>query len=142
MGILHKKQFLGKIFSGGASGVGQISFMNRGSKTASPWIFLDKDAGVGDRGGSNQENIWFTKVDEIEHALIAANIFNKPNANFATYSGLVTVRCGGQEIEVPLTESAPGSWCIIAHLDNSRATPQLININRTQKDKPELSQFI
>ncbi len=138
-----KKGILGKIFSGGGStGTGQVSFMKRGSKTDSPWIFLDKDAGVGDRGGNNQENIYFTKLDEIEHALIAANIFNKPNANFATYNGLVTVRGGSQEIEVPLTESAPGSWCIIAHLDNSSGTPQLININRTQQDKPELVQFI
>lgn len=138
-----KKGFLGKIFSGaGTGGTGQVSFMNRGSKTSSPWIYLDKDAGVGDRGGDNRENIYFTKLDEIEHALIAANIFNKPNANFATYNGLVTVRGGSQEIEVPLTESAPGSWCIIAHLDNSGESPQLINVNHTQKDKPELSQFL
>ncbi|QTA80540.1 TerD domain-containing protein [Desulfonema limicola] len=136
------KGLLGKIFKSGSSGQGQISFMNRGDKNASPWIYLDKDAGVGDVGGSNEENIYFTRLDQIEHALIAANIFNKPNSNFAIYGGLVTIRGGGKEIEVPLTEQQPGSWCIIARIDNTGDKPQLININQTQKDTPDLNRFI
>jgi len=136
------KGLLGKIFKGSSSDLGQISFMKRGSKTDSPWISLDKDAGVGDVGGSNEENIYFTKLDQIEHALIAANIFNKPNSNFSSYGGLVTVKGGGREVEVPLIEKQPGSWCIIARIDNSGDKPQLININQTQQDKPDLSRFM
>ncbi|GBC59865.1 hypothetical protein DENIS_0806 [Desulfonema ishimotonii] len=134
--------FLGKIFKGQPTAEGHISFMNFGNKTDSPWIFLDRDAGVGDRGGDNEENIHFTRVDQIEHALIVANIFNKPNANFASYDGVVVVRGGSREIEVPLSESQPGSWCVIARLDNSGATPQLINVNQTRKDEPVLSDFL
>lgn len=137
-----KKGILGKIFSGGSSDEEHVFFMKRGSKSASPWIYLDKDAGIGDRSGDNQENIYFTRLDEIEHAIIAANIFNKPRANFASYDGKVTIRGGRGEIEVPLMESAPGSWCIIAHIDNSSGSPQIININRTQADKPLLEEFI
>lgn len=136
------KGILGKIFKGGDSGQGQISFMKRGSKTKSPWIYLDKDAGVGDKAGDNEENIYFTSLDQVEHAIIAANIFSKPDANFASYGGLVIVRGGGQEIEVPLIEKQPGSWCIIARIENSGDKPELININNTQQDKPDLSKLI
>ncbi|MDM8538686.1 hypothetical protein QUF70_18175, partial [Desulfobacterales bacterium HSG17] len=70
------------------------------------------------------------------------NIFNKPKSNFSSYGGMVTVSGGGREIEVPLMEKQPGSWCIIARIDNSGDKPQLININQTQQDKPDLSRFI
>ncbi len=115
---------LGKLFGGGdASGEGHIYFAKRGSKTNSPWIYLDQDAGIGDVAGDNEENIYFTKLDKIEHALIVANIYNKPNANFASYDGAVIVRGGGREIEVPLTDRSPGSWCVIARIDNSGGSP-------------------
>ena len=121
---------------------GHIYFSKRGSKNSSPWVFLNEDAGIGDVGGDNEENIYFTQIDKIEHALIVANIYNKPNSNFGTYDGLVIVRVGGQEIEVPLTENTTGSWCVIARIDNSGGTPQLINVNKTQHDKPSINQFL
>jgi uncharacterized protein involved in tellurium resistance len=128
--------------SSGDRGKGHIYFARRGSKTESPWIYLDQDAGIGDVGGDNEENIYFTRLDVIKHALIVANIFNKPNANFASYDGLVIVRGGGREIEVPLTETSPGSWCVIARIDNSGAAPQLINVNKTQRREPSVSDFV
>ncbi|MCF8070693.1 MAG: stress response protein [Desulfobacterales bacterium] len=129
---------------GEAGGEGHIYFSNRGSKTSTPWIFLDEDAGIGDVAGDNEENIYFTQIDRIEHALIVANIYNKPNSNFSTYDGLVIVRVGGQEIEVPLTENKTGSWCVIARIDNSNSngSPQLINVNKTQSSKPSINQFL
>lgn len=135
------KGILGKVLDKVLDREGRVYFASRGSKERSPWIYLDKDAGIGDVGGDNEENIYFTKVDYIEHALVVANIYNKANANFASYGGMVTVRGGGREIEVPLTERKPGSWCVIARLDNSSGTPQLINVNKTQQDKPTISQF-
>ncbi|MBT9142532.1 MAG: hypothetical protein DDT29_00926 [Dehalococcoidia bacterium] len=142
--LAASKGILGKLLGGDstATGEGQIFFANRGSKDKSPWIYLDKDVGIGDVAGDNEENIYFTKLEYIKHALIVANIYAKANANFASYKGVVIVRGGGREIEVPLTEREPGSWCIVARLDNSGRIPQLINVNKTQRDKPMLSQFI
>lgn len=140
-----KTGILGKIFgSSGGTGdqEGQIYFNKRGSKTDPPWIYLDHDAGIGDVAGDNEENIYFTQLNQIEHALIVANIYNKPDANFASYDGVVIVRGGGREIEVPLTEKNTGSWCIIARIDNRSGTPQLINVNQTQRNRPSVSQFV
>lgn len=136
--------FFSRLFGGGepeqgASGEsGHIYFRQRGSLTEAPFISLDKDSGIGDRGGDNQENIAFAKVERLEQAIIVANIFNKPNASFGTYDGSVIVRAGGQEIEVPLTEREPGAWCIIAQIDNRGAVPTIVNINQTQTARPEL----
>ena len=56
--VPQKKGFLAKLVGmGGSSAEGHVCFSSRGSKTASPWIFLDEDAGVGDVGGDNEENI-------------------------------------------------------------------------------------
>lgn len=137
-----KRGLIGKLFKKGDPREGKVYFFSRGSRKASPWIYLDQDAGVGDRGGDNEENIYFTHPGAIEQALIAANIFNKPNANFASYDGAVVVRGGGREVEVPLSESAPGSWCVIARIDNSGGQPQLININHTRKDEPTLEAYL
>ena len=140
----QKKGRMGRMFSTdkGESKDGHVYFLRRGDKEKFPWIYLDQDAGVGDKGGKNIENIYFTNLDRIEHILIVANIFNKPNANFASYDGIVTVFAGGQTIEVPLTESTPGSHCIIAHLDNSGAGSKLVNVNRVQKKEPSLVDFV
>jgi tellurite resistance protein TerA len=136
--------FFSRLFGGGApepspSGEsGHVYFRERGSLTEPPFIFLDKDSGIGDRGGNNQENIAFAKLERLEQAIIVANIFNKPNASFGTYDGSVIVSAGGQEIEVPLTERAPGAWCVIAQIDNRGAVPTIVNINQTQTARPEL----
>ena len=86
--------------------------------------------------------MYFTQLDKIGHALIVGNIYNKPKANFASYDGLVIVRGGGREVEVPLTEKSPGSWCVIARMDNSGNSPQLVNINKTQRNRPDISEFV
>ncbi len=130
--------FFSKLF--GAE-TGHVYFADRGSRGSSPYIFLDEDAGVGDKGGENEENIYFTRLDAIEHALIACNIFNKPNSNFAGYDGIVEVKIGEQEIVVPLMEDSLGSWCIIAHVDNSGREANVININKVQRSEPSISQF-
>ncbi|MBM4292453.1 MAG: TerD family protein [Deltaproteobacteria bacterium] len=136
--------FFSKLFGGGepapaAPGEsGHVYFRQRGALAEAPFVFLDKDSGIGDRGGDNEENIAFGKVERLEQAIIVANIFNKPNASFGSYDGSVILRAGGQEIEVPLTERAPGAWCIIAQIDNRGAVPTIVNINQTQTTRPEL----
>lgn len=136
------KGFFGKVKDAVSGGGGNhIYYSSRGSRNGDPYIYLDEDAGVGDVGGDNEENIRFLKLDHIEHALIVANIFNKPNANFASYDGKVIIKGGGQEFEVPLTEKQTGSWCVIARIDNSGPRPRLINVNETVRSQPSVAEF-
>ena len=140
-GALEKPSgLMGRLFKG-AQQEGQIYFSNRGSKNKAPWIYLDQDAGVGDTGGANEENIYFTNLNKMEQALIVANIFSKKDASFASYDGVINIKCGSNEIEIPLTEKRPGSWCVIARFDN-RSTPKMININQTVAAQPKLEQFL
>lgn len=102
-------------------------------------ISLSSDEGIGDIGGDNSETITVSDISNFSEILIAANIYHKPNANFSRYDGKVTVLCGREEIEVPLTSSVIGSWCIIAKLDNNAIVgPQLFNMNITQRSVPHL----
>jgi tellurite resistance protein TerA len=133
--------------AGGGSGEpgseGHVYFGNRGNRNSFPWIHLDQDAGIGDVGGDNEENLYFANLQQMEHILIVANIFNKPNANFASYDGRVTIKASGQTFEVPLTATTGGSHCIIAHIDNSGSSgPILINVNRVQRDAPTIASFL
>jgi len=121
---------------------GHVHFANKGQRNSAPWIVLDQDAGVGDVGGDNEENMHFFDIDKIEHALICANIYGKPNSNFASYDGRVIVQAAGREFEVPLTETQTGSWCVVARINNSTGTPQLINVNRTQRAEPRIEEFL
>lgn len=122
---------------------GKIYYMSKGNLDKFPWMNLDQDAGVGDVGGQNEENLRIANLDEMEHVLIVANIFNKPNANFAGYDGRVTLKTGEQEIEVPLTATTGGSWCVIAHIDNSSPMGvRLININKVQRNQPKISEYV
>jgi uncharacterized protein involved in tellurium resistance len=136
-----KKGFFSSLFGGGGSSTtmksGQIYFGSKGALDRAPYIKLDQDAGIGDRGGDNEENIHFGNVDRIHQAIIVANIYNKPNSNFAKYDGSVIIKAGTQEIEVPLTEDTPGAWCLIAQIENKTGQPKIVNINQTQRNKPE-----
>lgn len=101
-------------------------------------IMLDKDSGVGDVGGDNEENIHI-QAEEFSKVLFVANIYGKSNAKFSSYDGEVIVSFGDEEVHVPLTSSDRGSWCEVALYDNSGIMPKLININNTTNTKPSLS---
>lgn len=132
---------------GGGSGKpgdeGHVYYANRGSKTSFPWIYLDRDAGIGDVGGDNKENLYFTDLQHLEHILIVANIYNKPKANFARYDGKVIVKADSRSFEVPLTATTGGNNCIIAHVDNSgTASPVLVNVNKVLGHAPTVAEFL
>src|SRR3989338_1023345 len=100
----QKKGFLGGNKEVPAQDV-VISFRNKGDLREIPYISLDKDAGVGDKGGANEENLNLAPeaFAACDHILIAANIYNKSNAVFGSYNGKVTNKTDRGEIEVPLT---------------------------------------
>ncbi len=120
----------------------EISFRNKGCLTAYPFIQLDHDAGVGDQGGDNEENIRIQTLEHIDHAFICANIYAKSDANFSKYDGAVIIKSETKEFIVPLTSKEGGSWCIVAHLDNTGSTAMLNNINKTVKQKPKIEKLI
>ena len=122
---------------------GRVYFGSKGSLTSAPYIQLDKDAGVGNRAGDNQENMRFADLSHYNHVLIVANIFAQSDAVFAQYDGNVQVMFGSQTIEVPLTSKDRGNNCVIAHIDNTGAAgPKLINANRTLTSLPTVAGYL
>jgi uncharacterized protein involved in tellurium resistance len=77
----------------------------------------------------------------IERALIAVNIYNKPNARFGTYDGRVILRAGEQEIVISLDTQETGAWCVIAEIDNRSGQPKVTNTSKVQKARPSLKSF-
>lgn len=123
--------------------VGKIYYGSRGSKNSFPFMQLDQDAGVGDTGGDNEENIRIAKLDQMDHILIVANIFAKSNAKFSQYDGSVVVKGGPEDVEVALTSSDKGNSCIVCHIDNTGvAGPKLINVNQTLQSLPTVDSFL
>ncbi|MEK4027603.1 TerD family protein [Pseudobacillus sp. FSL P4-0506] len=127
--------------------IGHIFFGNKGKANESPYIALDKDAGVGNKSGHNEENLVIKTLEDIESVIIATNIFRflrfKKDDNFAKYDGKVTIKTNtGDEIDVPLTSEEPGRWCVISKIDNSHSSaPKVININRVQKGEPSIDKY-
>jgi uncharacterized protein involved in tellurium resistance len=93
-------------------------------------IKLDNDAGIGDRGGQNEENITLTSIDGFEEILFATKIFIKGGC-FADYDGRVKVETNnGDDIVVPLTSRERADWCVISKFSNSANGPTITNVNR------------
>jgi len=120
---------------------GQVNYSSKGSKTRAPFITLDGDAGVGDTGGDNEENMDFHDMSKVKHAIIVANIFAKVSS-FALYSGKVIIQSDSTAFTVPLTAKFPGSWCVVARIDNSGDETKVFNVNKTKLSKPNLQKFI
>lgn len=122
---------------------GQVYYANRGKLKSYPFVELDHDAGIGDRGGDNEENMRISDLSGMSRIMIVANIFNKPNARFSKFGGKVSVKSsvGNKDFEVPLTAKEAGSWCVIALIDNRNAEPELHNVNRVFWNRPEFSEL-
>ncbi|MFJ5717595.1 TerD family protein [Neobacillus sp. NPDC093127] len=125
---------------------GHIYFGNKGKLTNSPYIALDKDSGVGNSAGNNEENLIIKTLQDVEKIIIATHIFRifgflKKEDNFAKYDGRVLIKTNnGDDIEVPLTSTTTGRWCIITKIDNSTSTdPKVININHVQTSEPTVN---
>jgi tellurite resistance protein TerA len=127
--------------------IGHVYFGSPGSLAKMPHIALDKDAGVGNTAGNNEENIRIARLDHLASVIIATNIFRvfgflSAGDNFAKYDGKVTITSDtGDCIEIPLASEELGRWCVIAKIDNSGGSPQVININRVQKAEPQADEF-
>jgi uncharacterized protein involved in tellurium resistance len=102
---------------------------------------LDYDAGVGNVGGRNEENIRIEALDELEEVLFATKIFNKGGC-YADYNGRILVETSnGEEVIVPLSSREHVDWCVIARFLNSPNGPVLMNMNSVSADPPVLGGF-
>lgn len=136
--------FLSKLFGmpQNNNGEGRVYYAKRGSKNSFPYIYLDQDAGIGDVGGDNEENLYFTDLEHHDYILIVANIFAKSNVAFSSYDGKVVLTANGEEFTVPLTSNEIGGYCVVAYIDNTGDVPKLINTNKTLVSKPSVSSFL
>ena len=105
-------------------------------------ISLDTDAGVGDQGGQNEENITITSLDDFEEILFATKIFSK-GGSYADYDGRVAVQTNnGDDIQVPLTAQQNADWCVIAKITNTaNQGPSVVNVNRVTDNEPSVDDF-
>ncbi len=106
-----------------------------------PHIRLDTDAGIGDVGGQNEENITITSLDGFEEILFATKIFMK-GGSYADYDGRVAVQTNnGDDIIVPLTSRERADWCVIAKITNGTNGPAVTNVNRVTNEAPTVDRF-
>jgi uncharacterized protein involved in tellurium resistance len=116
---------------------GHVYFMNK----LEVGICLDHDAGIGDRGGRNQENITLTSIDGFQEILFATKIFRK-GGSYADYDGRVSVKTNnGDEVVVPLTSRECSDWCVIAKITNDVNGPTVANVNRVTNHEPDVDGF-
>jgi tellurite resistance protein TerA len=122
---------------------GHIYFGEQGHLKKEPYVILDKDSGVGNTAGDNEENLRIGNMSHFSTLLIATNIFRfigflNSGDNFAKYDGKVTLKTdSGESIEVPLISEEKGLWCLIAKIDNTGDAPLVTNINKVQKEEPD-----
>ena len=132
---------------------GHVFFQSKGSKKNPPYIHLDKDMGVGNVGGNNQEIITIGTLANVESILIATNIFSSKSKffdfmaegdNFGKYDGKIKLVTNvSNEIDVPLTSKNPGRWCVIALIDNSDPySPIVTNINQVTDSEPNIDDYL
>jgi uncharacterized protein involved in tellurium resistance len=105
-------------------------------------IALDRDAGIGDVGGSNEENIAITSVPNFATILVATKIYKK-GGRYSDYDAKVVVQTDeGGEMTVPLSSQERADWCVIARLTNTRADGvKVTNLNRISTSEPDLDDF-
>jgi uncharacterized protein involved in tellurium resistance len=121
-----------------SGGIELVNFANK----ASGFVRLDYDAGIGDEGGQNEENIYISSIENMDEVLFATKIFSK-GGSFADYDGeIVLTTSNGEKKIVPLSATQQADWCIIAKLDNSKpAAPKVVNINKVNDAEPNAHSF-
>ena len=115
-----------------------IYFVNKVGQS----ITLDTDAGVGDSGGQNEENITISSLDGFDRILFATKIYKKGGC-YADYDGRVAVQTNnGDDIQVPLTARKRADWCVIAKIENDSVQgPSVVNVNQVTDDEPSAAAF-
>lgn len=108
-----------------AGETGGVDYSNR----SGPSMQLDTDAGIGDLGGRNEENIEITSLDDYQEIWFATKIFSK-GGTYSDYDGHVAVQTNnGDIVQVPLTSTEDKPYLVIAKLTNGPGGPTITNLN-------------
>jgi uncharacterized protein involved in tellurium resistance len=121
-----------------ADGQAHVYFASRSGTD----IVLDTDAGIGDRGGQNEENITISWLDGFDEILFATKIFAK-GGSYADYDGRVSIQTSnGDDVTVPLTATRRADWCVIAKLErDGQGGHQVTNLNAVTDREPHVDAF-
>ena len=105
-------------------------------------VNLDDDAGVGNKGGQNEENLYISSLNPIKVVLFATKIYSK-GGSFSDYDGSIIVSTNnGDKKTVPLSAQDRADWCVISMINNSNpAAPHVVNINQVMNNEPVLNDF-
>ena len=107
-----------------------------GNLNSFPFIQLSGDAGVGAKGGENEEVVRITKLDDMLEIFICTlnytDASEKKDVSFDAYDGSVTVMDDkGESIVIPLSAKEKGHVAVIARIDNSSPMgAKLVNENK------------
>lgn len=117
-----------------------VYFANKKSYCSN--IILDQDAGVGNIGGDNEENLTVRDLSKVKKIIFVANIFRffgnlfSSGDKFSSYDGRIEVRTMNETVNVCLNSSELGRWAIIALIENINGTPVIKNIDSIIREEP------
>ena len=103
---------------------GIVYFGDKGDLNGFPFMQLDKDAGIGDKSGSNQETMRITKLDDMKYVWILCwdygRVKNGEPARFKDSDVTLSVMDDtGNTHNVTLDTGDIGNVALIATIDNS-----------------------
>lgn len=106
-----------------------------GTLDAFPYISLSGDAGVGNVGGDNREDMSIAKIDDFEEIYICALNFTDASAGesnvFGDYDAKIQVTTDrGESHSVPLDSVQPGSVAVICRFSSGFIASELVNDSR------------
>ena len=101
-------------------------------------VSLDIDAGVGDQGGKNVENIVVGDLGPFSRIIFATKIYGAGD-RYCDYDGAVEVMpSDGSKFVVPLSAQQRGRWCSIARIDVDGNGASVSNLNQVSDSEPHL----
>lgn len=115
---------------------GIVYFGDLGDLTKFPYINLNKDEGVGDKAGNNEEIVKISRLDEMKAVWILCWDYNMvqlgKTARFKDSDVRLTLTNeANQSITVNIDTGELGNVCCLATIDNSTtAGPKLINASK------------
>lgn len=109
-----------------------VYYGNKGDLNNAPFIQLDKDAGVGDTGGENEENLRITKLDGKKKIHLVAwdygAITNGTPARFGESDVHLEVKDDqGNEHDVKLSTGETGNAACLATIEVTPLGAKLVN---------------
>lgn len=140
---------LAAVYEAKSGNKGMICFKNKGNMNVFPFMALDQDAGVGDTGGNNEENLRITKLDDMNKVHLICWDYKAVQrgipARFANSDlSIVLTNDQGETQVVNLDAGDVGNVVVIATIDNtSPIGAKIINASKvgSLKNVNEVSTF-